>query len=256
MGGAERVALVTGAARGLGRATARAFLAAGLRVAVNDRDRASVGHAVAELGGPPAVTGAPGDIASVAGCRAAVGAAVAAFGRLDVVVNNAAINEERPVEDWDEALWDGHMDVILKGAYFCTQAALPSLRAVNGCVVNVASELGLLGVRHNAGYCAAKGGVVNLTRALAVELAPGVRVNCVCPGAIDTELMRACAAASGDVEAYYRFYAGYAPLGRIAQPDEIAAAIVYLASPAAAFVTGAVFAADGGSTAGRRTVAP
>lgn len=252
MGEARRVALVTGAGRGLGLATARAFLAAGLKVAVNDRDEATVARAVAALGGT-SVIGAPGDIATVAGCRAAVAAAIAGFGRLDVLVNNAAINEERPVEAWDEALWDGHMDVILKGAFFCTQAALAHLRAAGGSVVNVASELGLHGVPHNVGYCAAKGGVVNLTRALAVELAPAVRVNCVCPGAIDTELMRACAEASGDAEAYYRFYAGYAPLRRIALPDEIAAAIVYLASPAAAFVTGAVFAADGGSTAGRTT---
>ncbi|MEX2649792.1 MAG: SDR family oxidoreductase, partial [Alphaproteobacteria bacterium] len=182
---------------------------------------------------------------------AAVTAAAATFGRLDVLVNNAAVNVEKPLEAWDEALWDRHVDVILKGAFFCIQAALPHLRSSRGVVVNVASELGLQGVRDNVGYCAAKGGLVNLTRALAVELAPDIRVNCLCPGAMDTELMRACAEASGDPDAYYRHYDAWAPLGRIAPPTEIAATIVYLASPEAGFVTGAVFAADGGSTAGR-----
>jgi NAD(P)-dependent dehydrogenase (short-subunit alcohol dehydrogenase family) len=251
MSEAKRAVLITGAARGLGRATARAFLDAGARVAVNDLDGDVVARAVADLGGAPDVVAAPADIATVAGCRSAVAQAVSAFGRLDVLVNNAAVNVEKPVEAWDEALWDRHVDVILKGSFFCAQAAMPHLRTTRGAVINVASELGLHGVRDNAGYCAAKGGLVVLTQALAVEFAREVRVNCVCPGTMNTELMRACAEATGDADGYLRHYEAYAPLKRIAEPAEIAAAIVYLASPEAAFVTGAVFAADGGSTAGR-----
>ena len=202
----------------------------------------------------PAPSASPygtGHIASVAGCESAVAAAVDAFGGLDILVNNAAINIERPIEAWDEAMWDSHVDVILKGAFFCTRASLPALRTRQGCVVNVASELGLHAIRNNVGYCAAKGGLVNMTRALALELAPQVRVNCVCPGAIDTPLMRRCAEESGDVEAYYLACANDAPAQRIASPEEIATAILYLASSDAAFVTGAVLAVDGGGSAGR-----
>jgi NAD(P)-dependent dehydrogenase (short-subunit alcohol dehydrogenase family) len=242
------VALITGAGRGLGLATARAFLAAGARVAANDRDASLLEKALAELGRGAA--GAPADVSGAPGCRAAVAAAVAAFGRLDILVNNAAINVEKPIAAWDEALWDAHLDVVLKGSFFATQAALPHLRASRGAVVNVGSQLGLRPMRDNAGYCAAKGGVVNLTRALAIELGPEVRVNCVCPGPIDTPLMRECAIASGDADAYYRRFAVHNPLERIASPEEIARTIAFLASPRASNITGAVLAVDGGSTAG------
>lgn len=248
---AGKAALVTGAARGLGKAIAAALHGRGAAVALNDLDRGALEAAIADLGGGDRLAAAPADIATVAGCGEAVAAATGRFGRLDIVVNNAAINIEKPAEDWDEALWDAHVNVILKGAFFCIRAALPELRRNRGAVVNIASELGLHGVPDNVGYCAAKGGVVNMTRALAIELAPEVRVNCVCPGTLDTELMRRCAADSGDPEAYYRYYRAYAPLGRIADPAEIAKSVAFLASGDAAFLTGTILAADGGSTAGR-----
>ncbi|MSP82496.1 MAG: SDR family oxidoreductase [Alphaproteobacteria bacterium] len=252
-GSGGRIVLITGAARGLGLATARAFLALGAGVAVNDRDPGPAESAVAGLKSEGRVAAAPADVATVTGCRQAVAQTIRAFGRLDILVNNAAINIEKPIADWDEDLWDRHLDVVLKGAFFATQAALPYLRANRGAVVNVASELGLRGVRDNVGYCAAKGGIVNLTRALALELAPDVRVNSVCPGPIDTPLMRECAIASGDPDAYYRQYAAYNVLGRVADPSEIAKAILFLASPRAAMITGVAFAIDGGSTAGQET---
>ncbi len=250
---AGKAVLITGAGRGLGLATAEAFLAAGATVAINDLDADHLAGAVAKLGNRERVVVAPADVATVAGCRQAVAAAFAAFGRLDVLVNNAAINIERPIAAWDEDLWDRHLNVVLKGAFFATQAALPHLEASRGAVVNVASELGLYGIRDNIGYCAAKGGLVNLTRALAMELAPQVRVNSVCPGPIDTPLMRDCAIASGDADAYYRQFGSYNALRRIAEPGEIANAIVFLASPRAAMITGVAFAVDGGGTAGRET---
>lgn len=247
-----RVALVTGAARGLGFAVAGALHAAGATVALNDRTAEGVASAIQRLGGGPRLLAAPADLASAAGCRTAV-AAVVPLGRLDLLVNNAAVNVEKPVEETDRAHWDLHLAVVLKAPFFVTQAALPLLRAAKGAVVNVASELGLHAIPNNVAYVSAKHGVVALTRALAIELAPdGIRVNALCPGTLDTELMRDCAEASGDPAGYYAAFRAYHPLGRLASPAEVAQFILTLATPAAAYMTGAAIALDGGSTAGRR----
>ena len=250
-----KVALITGAARGLGHAIASEFHSRGASVVLNDLDADAIGRAIDSLGCGERLGAAAGDIATVAGCEAAVAGAVERFGRLDILINNAGVNIERPVREWDEALWDRHVDVILKGAFFCVRAAMDELRANRGNVVNISSNLGIHAVRHNAGYCAAKGGLLNLTRALALDLAPDVRVNCLCPGVINTELMRLCAEDSGDPKAYYKMYEDYAPLGRISEPAEIAKSVAFLASDDAAFLTGTVLAADGGGTAGWSPVA-
>lgn len=130
------------------------------------------------------------------------------------------------------------------------KAGLAQLRANHGNVVNISSNLGIHAVRDNAGYCAAKGGLLNLTRALALDLAPEVRVNCLCPGVMNTELMRLCAEDSGNPKGYYKSYQDYAPLRRLGEPAEIAKSVAFLASEDAAFLTGAVLSADGGGTAG------
>jgi NAD(P)-dependent dehydrogenase (short-subunit alcohol dehydrogenase family) len=245
-----KVVLVTGAARGLGKMIARAFHNRGARVMVNDLKPEAIDTAIADLGAGDRLAGVAADISSVAGCEQAVGAAIERFGRLDVLVNNAAINWEMAIADHSEEIWDRHVDTILKGSFFCAKAAIPALRANRGSIVNIASELGLKPIINNVAYCAAKGGVVNLTRALALELAPDIRVNCICPGSMDTELMRECAEASGDAAAYYRHYESFAPLKRIGQPAEVAESVVFAASPAASFMTGAIISIDGGSTAG------
>jgi len=187
----DKRVLVTGGSRGIGYAIAEAFLDAGARVAVNGRTEQSVSTAMERLGRGEQVVAAPGDLGTVPGCELAVKTAIDAFGGLDVLVNNAGIGSGRPIEDSDEAMWDAHVDVNLKGLFFCCRAALPALRESKGNIVNIASDAGLMGCPGIVVYCASKGGVVNMTRAMALEVAPEVRVNVVCPGYVDTDMIRA-----------------------------------------------------------------
>ena len=247
----DHVALVTGAGRGLGFAIAKAIHDAGATVAVNDRNGDTCAAAVKRLGGGKRLIPAAADLATIDGPGQAV-AQACRTGRLDFLINNAAVNVERPIESTDDAHWDAHLSIILRASFLTVQAALPMLRASRGCVINVASELGLHAIANNVAYVSAKHGLVSMTRAMAIELArDGVRVNALCPGTMDTELMRDCAADSGDPETYYAAFARYHPVGRLATPEEIAAFVLCLTSPAAAFMTGAAIAIDGGSTAGR-----
>lgn len=251
---AKRV-LVTGGTRGIGAAAVEAFLDAGARVAVNGRSVQSTEKALTHL--PTEAFGVAGDVASASECWSIVASAVAEMGGLDVLVNCAGVARGSSVESVTETDWDDVLDINLKGTFFCIQAALPHLRASQGNVVNLASDAGLIGEVGLAVYCASKGGVVNLTRALALELAPDVRVNCVCPGYVDTDMVRRDVInASGDPRAAERTLAASAPLNRIAPPAEIATAILYLASGQARFITGSALQIDGGTTAGHPRASP
>ena len=241
--------LVTGGARGIGAATAAAFQSRGARVAVGARSVASFDAFVARYGTAGFVP-ALGDVGEPAGAHAVVAAAVAALGGLDILVNSAGIFVEHRIEDVTEADWTEMIRINLGGTFFCSQAALPALEAARGNIVNLASDAGLVGFPLGVVYCATKGGVVNMTRAMAIELAPRVRVNCVCPGYVDTEMVHQAAAASGDAERYLAAAKNTAPLKRMAMPEEVAAAILYLASDEAGFTTGAALPIDGGGTAG------
>ncbi|MFP6729518.1 MAG: SDR family oxidoreductase [Alphaproteobacteria bacterium] len=247
--------LVTGGTRGIGRAAVSAFLERGARVAVNGRSEESVAKAINELGGElggDGLVSAPGDVGTVAGCEAAVAAAIDGLGGLDILVNSAGVGHSGPIEEMDEALWDETLDVNLKGTFFCIKAALEPLRKSGGNIVNLASDAGLIGEHRLVVYCASKGGVVNMTRAMALDLAPDVRVNCVCPGYVDTDMVRRDGIEkSRDPAAAEERVINYAPLKRISTPEEIALAIVYLASNEARFITGSALAIDGGSSAGR-----
>lgn len=240
-----RVALVTGAASGLGRATALLLAEQGSAVACLDvADTTATADAIAAAGGRSLPVAC--DVSDETSIAAAVSAAVDAFGRLDVVVNAAGVAAVAHTLDVSVADWRRMLDVNLTGTFLVTREALPPLLETRGCVVNVASVAGLRGWRYMAAYSASKGGVVALTRSLAVEYGRrGVRVNCVCPGSIATPLAQGLSAPpDADPELLQRARALVDP--PVAQPYEVASAVAYLASPAARFITGEVLAVDGG----------
>jgi NAD(P)-dependent dehydrogenase (short-subunit alcohol dehydrogenase family) len=242
------VALITGAASGIGRATSERFLAGGWHVAgvdLNSFDTTAT---------PDRLTSLTADLRRVADCRRAVAEAVEWGGQLDAVVNAAGVWTEGPSADTTEDDWDRVVDVNLKGLYFVSSAAIPHLRSTRGCIVNMSSDAGIQGNAFAAVYCASKGGVSNLTRALALELAPdGVRVNAVCPGDVNSAMLRGQATASPDPQAYLdKLLRGY-PQGsssRFIEPTEVAELIWFLAQPAAAAITGANLSIDFGLSAG------
>lgn len=243
--------LVTGSSRGIGRATAAAFLEHGARVAINGRTAESVASAMSHLAAGVQAIAIPGDVSTAAGCEAIVNAAITGLGGIDLLVNSAGVAYHASIEESVEQIWDRTLDVNLKGTFFCSRAALSVLRAREGNIVNLASDAGLVGEKGLAVYCASKGGVVNLTRAMALDLAPRVRVNCVCPGYVDTDMVRRdYIDRADDPESAERRVNQAAPMKRMARPEEIAKAILYLASSDAGFITGAALQIDGGSTAG------
>jgi NAD(P)-dependent dehydrogenase (short-subunit alcohol dehydrogenase family) len=248
---ADKRVLVTGGTRGIGQAAVEVFRDGGARVAVNGRTADSTAAGIESLGGDGLIA-APGDVTTVAGCEAAVSTAVEALGGLDVLVNSAGVGGGGPIEEVDEAKWDKSLDTNLKGTFFCIQAALPALRESGGNIVNVASDAGLMGFPRLIVYCASKGGVVVMTRAMALAFAPDVRVNCVCPGYVDTDMVRRdYIEQTEDPATVEQGLIDFAPLKRMAEPAEIGRAIAYLADSENRFVTGAALQIDGGGTAGR-----
>jgi len=226
----ERRVLVTGAASGIGRATTIAFHEAGALVAGLD---------IAPI--DPPITGFQVDLADAAATKAAVDATAAQLGGLDVVVNCAGIEREAPLASLDLAALDMMIAVNLRAAIVVAHAALRHL-GEGGAIVNIASELAFLGRANAAGYCATKGAILSLTRSWARELGPRIRVNAVAPGPIDTPLLD-----YEHMNPALRAIETANPMGRIGRPEEVAAAILFLASPAAAFITGQCISVDGGA---------
>jgi NAD(P)-dependent dehydrogenase (short-subunit alcohol dehydrogenase family) len=240
--------LITGSTMGIGRAAAEMFLEAGATVAINGRKASAVDQAIRELGGKRMIA-APGDVATVAGCRGIVNAALQGLGGLDVLVNNAGICPLAYPMDVTEEHWDQVMAVNLRATMFCTKFALPALRQSKGNIVMVASAGGLsAGPTDSFVYAISKGALINMTRTLALELvADGIRINAVCPGYIDTPMVQAENEATGGQ--IYEFIKRSVPMGRIGTLRECASGIVYLASDDAGYMTGSVFVNDGGCTA-------
>jgi len=249
----EKCALITGAASGIGRATALLFAREGAVIVMLDRDLtggAQVLEEISSLGGRAQFVA--GDVTRSQDCLRAVETAVDRFGRLDVLVNNAGIIRRASVVETTETEWDQVMAVNVKSVFLMSRHAVPVMASAGrGAIINVSSGWGLVGGRAAAAYCASKGAVVNLTRAMALDhAAQGIRVNCVCPGDTDTAMLRDEARQLGVATESFLQEAAGRPLGRIGQPEDIARAILYLASEEALFVTGAVLVVDGGGLAG------
>ncbi len=249
-----KVAMVTGAASGIGRATAWRLAEAGAAVALLDIDEAGGRQAAREI----LDSGARArffrcDVTSAEECRAATWAVKEAFGRIDILVNNAGVMRRKTVVELEEAEWDLVLAVNLKAVYLLSQQVIPIMASGGGgSIINIGSGWGLVGGPRAAAYCAAKGGVVNLTRAMAIDHGPqGIRVNCICPGDTDTPLLRDEARQLGVPEEDFLARAAARPLGRLGSTLDIANAVLYLASDLSAWVTGTAVVVDGGGLAGR-----
>lgn len=238
---AGRVALVTGAGSGIGAATARRFAEAGATVVGGDLSRA----AVEEVG--PGIVAVELDVRDESSVVRAVERAES-LGGIEVLVNVAGIGSTTSAPETPVELWDDVLAVNARGTFLCCKHGIPPMAARGGgAIVNVASVAGLVGLRNRAAYCASKGAVIALTRALALDhVGDGIRINAVCPGTVDTPWVRRLVEEAGESLDALR---ARQPIGRLGTPEEIADAVLYLASDSAAFVTGTAFVIDGGLTA-------
>ena len=243
--------LITGSTLGIGRSAAEGFHALGATVAVNGRTETSVQRTIREMGPSERFISAPGDVSIASERQVMLETAIATMGGLDVLINNAGRGDDCLIKDVTEDYWQRMFDLNLKGAFFATQACVPALKETRGCIINVASGLGLMGgPPGTAVYSATKGALIQMTRMLSLSLArDGVRVNTLCPGWIETPMIKTENERTGD-NALYNYIEQTTPLGRIGQVEEITGAMLYLAAPFASFATGAIFTIDGGLTSG------
>jgi len=248
-----KVALVTGGASGIGRATALLLAREGAAVAVVDINEAGAHGVVNQIvaAGGRAIAFAC-DVASALDCQHAVDRTPEELGGLDILFNNAGIIRRSTVLEISENEWDRVMAVNVKSVLLMSQLAIPIMaRAGGGAIVNTGSGWGLVGGHNAVSYCASKGAVVNMTRAMALDhAAQNIRVNCVCPGDTDTGMLRSEAQQLGEAEQQFLIAAADRPLGRVGSPEDIAQAVLYLVSDASSFVTGTTLVVDGGGLAG------
>ena len=247
-----KVALVTGGGKGIGKGCAEALSRHGARIAVVDKDavagpetakgiEASGGHAVF----------LPADVSKVADVQRTITQLIGLYGRLDILINNAGYHISKNVEETSEEEWDFILNTNLKSVFLCSKYAIPHLRKTRGTIVNMASMVGLVGQRNAGAYSATKGGIIAMTKGMALDFAKdGIRVNCICPGWVETPLVKDWFSQQADPQAAKRYIFGRHPLGRIATPEEVGIAAVYLCSEGSSFVTGVALPLDGGITLG------
>jgi len=249
---ANKIALITGGTSGIGEATAILFAKEGASVAITGRNEKR-GHAVTERilenGGKAIFIRT--DVRKAVECQRAVDDTVKAFGKLDILFNNAGVFYPHTTLECSEEEWDLQIDINLKGTFLMSKFALPAMIAqASGVIINNSSGWGIVGGDAAVAYCASKGGVVLLTKAMAIDHGrQGIRVNCICPGDVDTPMLPEDARLRGMKWQDYLAGCSNRPLGRIGTPDEIAKAALFLASDDSSFMTGATLVVDGGGTA-------
>ena len=248
-----KVALITGGASGIGRATALLFAREGAAVAVvdmNEPEGQAVVQKIIDEGGQAIFV--RGDVTRASDCQLAVRQTVEQLGKLDILFNNAGIIRRASVVETSEEEWDLVMATNVKSVFLLSKYAIPIMaEAGGGVIINTASNWGLVGGQNAASYCASKGAVVLLTKAMAVDHgAQNIRVNCICPGDTDTAMLRSEARQLGKPEEQFLAESAQRPLQRVGRPEEIAQAALYLASDASSFVTGIALVVDGGGLAG------
>jgi len=248
-----KVALITGGNSGIGSATAALFAKEGATVVITGRNQErgeQVARAINDDGGKAMFIRS--DVCVAANCQQAVEQTLARFGRIDVLFNNAGALYAGTVPECTEEEWDETIDSSLKGAFLMSKYALPSMiERGSGSIIHTSSGWGILGGGRAAAYCAAKGGLVVMTKAMAIDHGPhGIRVNCVCPGDVDTPMLPDDAAKRGMEWEDYMAGASDRPLGRVGTAEEIARAVLFLASDDSSFITGEALVVDGGGIAG------
>jgi NAD(P)-dependent dehydrogenase (short-subunit alcohol dehydrogenase family) len=260
----DKVALITGGTSGIGEATALLFAKEGAQVALTGRNAERGARVARQLESmrqesPSRQNPSPArqslflqaDVSVAADCQRAVDETVQTFGRLDILFNNAGVFYPQTALECSEREWDEQIAVNLKGVFLMSKFALPVLIAQKkGVIINNASGWGIVGGDHAVGYCASKGGVVLMTKAMAIDHgAQGIRVNCICPGDVETPMLPADAKMRGLKWEDYIAGCANRPLGRVGTPEEIAKAVLFLASDDSSFMTGAALVVDGGGTA-------
>ena len=252
-----KTVIITGGSGGMGRAAAKKFLAEGAYVLIADINQDRMNQTIHDLSKLPGIISAIyTDVSKISDCEATIKQAIENTGRLDALINTAGVWVEGMSADMTEEMWNHTIDINLKGTFFMCRYAIPELAKTCGCIVNISSDAGLVGNACAAIYCASKGGVTIMTKALAIELAPlGIRANVLCPGDVDTPMIQYQAEqyGNGDPEGYIKNLLANYPQqdrARFTRADEIAESIYFLASPKVQAITGATLSIDFGITAG------
>jgi NAD(P)-dependent dehydrogenase (short-subunit alcohol dehydrogenase family) len=248
----DKIALITGGTSGIGEATAMLFSAEGAKVVITGRNPergAAITQRITQQSGEAIFIRA--DVSIAADCNRTVDETIRAFGKLDILFNNAGVFYPQTAIECSEDQWDEQIDVNLKGTFLMSKYALPCMIAQGqGVIINNSSGWGIVGGDHAVAYCASKGGVVLMTKAMAIDHGrQGIRVNCICPGDVDTPMLPGDAKMRGLSWQSYLEDCNKRPIGRIGTPNEIAKAVLFLASDDSSFMTGAALVVDGGGTA-------
>jgi len=246
----EKVAIITGGTSGIGLAVAKLFAKEGAKVVLAARNAAAGAQAVAEVteGGGEAIF-VPCDVTKAADCQEVVRVAMQKLGKVNLLFNNSGIIfRNKDVVETSEEEWASSIGVMLTGTYLMSRFVIPEMaKSGGGSIINNSSIYGLIGGKGVAAYCAAKGGVTNLTRAMAIDhAAQNIRVNCICPGSVETPLLRQEMEECGGLEKMRPVFAAQHPLNRIASPEEVANVVLFLASDESSYVTGVALSVDGG----------